>query len=199
MDPMSSEQRREAEVKAITARLARRIRQLRRERDWSLSDLSEASGVSRSMLSQIERNEASPTLSVAYRIAKAFGISLGELVSDPEEPEGIEVIRSNDEAYFFRRDETCSLRTLFPLRLEKEVEFYELKLRAGHALRSEPHLEGTREFVTVHQGKVRVCSADDAVELGRGDSAHYRADVVHSIENIGRGDAVVFLVAIYRR
>ena len=199
METISSEHRREAEIQALTLQLARRLRKLRREREWSLSDLSKASGVSRSMLSQIERGEVSPTLSVAFRVAKAFGMSLGELISDPEEPPGIEVIRADEEAYYFRRDESCSLRTLFPLRLEKDVEFYELKLTPGCALKSEPHLEGTREFVTVHKGRVRISSGNDHVELTRGDSAHYRADLPHVVENIGRGDAVVFLVAIYRR
>ncbi|NOX55334.1 MAG: helix-turn-helix domain-containing protein [Planctomycetes bacterium] len=196
---LSSVEKHEADVAEAAQRLARRIRELRQQHGWSLAELADVSGVSRSMLSQIERNEASPTFNVAYRIAKAFGMSLGELVQAPDEPAGIEVIRADDESYHFRKDDTCSVRTLFPLRLEKDVEFYEVKLRPGHALRSEPHLEGTREFLTVHKGRIQIQSGGHSAVLGPGDSGHYRADVPHAIENVGRGDAVAFLVAVYRR
>ncbi len=47
-------------------------------------------------------------------------------------------------------------------------------------------------------GKIRVKSGNDAEELNRGDSASYRADVPHAIVNIGQGQALVFLVDIYR-
>ena len=65
-------------------------------------------------------------------------------------------------------------------------------------MRSAPHFEGTREFLTVQKGRVRVESAGDAEELNPGDSASYRADVPHAIINSGRGDATVFLIVIYR-
>lgn len=181
-----------------TERLSRRVRELRRERQWTLERMATASGVSRSMLSQIERNEANPTFNVAYRVARAFGMSLGELVDVPEDTGGINVIRAEDESFIFREDAECSLRTLFPLDLAKNVEFYELKLRAGCVLHSSPHMDGTSEFVTVQKGTLRVCSGDQTTDLNTGDSAHYTADVAHSIENTGRGEAVAFLVAVYR-
>jgi quercetin dioxygenase-like cupin family protein len=50
----------------------------------------------------------------------------------------------------------------------------------------------------VQKGRIRVESGDDAEELERGDSVNYRADVPHAILNVGKGDALVFLVDIYR-
>jgi mannose-6-phosphate isomerase-like protein (cupin superfamily) len=82
--------------------------------------------------------------------------------------------------------------------LEKDVEFYELRLSPGGELRSSAHFDGTREYLTVERGKVRIESADESTDLSRGDSASFRADVPHAIVNIGRGDAVVFLVDIYQ-
>lgn len=150
------------------------------------------------MLSQIERNQANPTLAVAFRIAEAFGMTLGELVETPQATTHIDVIRADDRAHHYRSDQDCRIRTLSPLHLEKDVEFYEVRLQAGGALRSAPHFEGTREFLTVQQGRVTVTSDKDATELRKGDSAGYRADVPHAIENSGRGVAVLFLVVIYR-
>lgn len=174
-----------------------RVRELRKKRGWTLEQMSAACGVSRSMLSEIERERANPTLAVAYRIAQAFGISLGELVQMPNVSHQIDVIRADDRTFHFRSDRHCSIRTLSPLNLEKSVEFYEIVLRSGSALKSSPHFEGARELLTVQHGTVRVTSSDETAEIRQGDSAHYRADVSHCIENVGGDEAKLFLVVTY--
>ena len=139
----------------ISRRFGRRLRQLRSERNWSLETLASRSGVSRSMISQIEREQANPTLAV-------------------------------------------TLRTLSPLNLEKDVELYELQLEPAGALRSAPHFAGTREYLTVVKGSIRVESGDDSDSLHTGDSANYRADIPHAIINDGPHQALAILVVIYR-
>jgi len=183
---------------AVSSHLCRRVKQLRVERGWSLDSLSKACGVSRSMLSQIERNQTNPTLAVMFRIAQAFGMSLGQLVETPGATSNVDVIRAADRAYHYRSDKDCEIRTLSPLHLEKDVEFYEVQLQAGGSLRSAPHFAGTREFLTVESGQVRVESGGDAEVLTPGDSASYRADVPHAIINTGKAVATIFLVDIYR-
>ncbi len=150
------------------------------------------------MLSQIERGEANPTLAVTVRIAHAFGVPLGDLV-EAADSSSIEVVRADDRRFHYRSDEECEIRTLSPLQLEKDVEFYEVLLKPGGVLRSAPHFRGTREFLTVERGKVRIESADDTTELARGDSASYRADVPHALASVGRGETVLFLVVIYSK
>jgi quercetin dioxygenase-like cupin family protein len=150
------------------------------------------------MLSQIERDQTNPTLAVMFRIAQAFGMSLGQFVEVPGATSAVDVIRAVDRAYHYRSDGYCQIRTLSPLHLEKDVEFYEVTLQPKGALRSSPHFEGTREFLTVQKGNIRVESAGDAEELKPGDSASYRADVPHAVVNIGRSAAMIFLVDIYR-
>lgn len=176
-----------------------RVRSLRKSKGFTLEQLASLSGVSRSMLSQIERGAANPTLGVAFRIAQAFGMSLGDLVDVPGGGGRIDVVRSGDRSSLFRDDDQCRIRTLSPLHLEKDVEFYELTLKIGGSLVSAPHFEGTREFLTIEQGRVRLVSGEESSELGPGDSAHYPADVPHRIENLGTGEAVAFLVDIYGR
>lgn len=181
----------------INSQISQRVRGLRQQRSWSLEQLATASGVSRSMLSQIERSQANPTLAVTCKIAQAFGMSLAEFVEIPAASTSIHVIRGDDPEHLFRSDDHVEIRTLSPLNLEKDVEFYQVRLKAGGALRSAPHFQGTREFLTVEQGRVRIQSATDSAELNKGDSTTYRADVSHAIENIGKGEAMVFLVVIY--
>jgi len=193
-----TETRAELSPDEISGQLSQRVRALRKERGWSLDSLSAACGVSRSMLSQIERGEANPTLAVTVRISQAFGIALGELVEAPISTSSIEVIRAEDRTFHYRSDAECRIRTLSPLHLEKDVEFYEVLLHSGGKLQSAPHFKGTREFLTVEKGKIQLESGDDSTLLGPGDSASYRVDVSHTILNTGRGEAVLFLVVIYQ-
>jgi transcriptional regulator with XRE-family HTH domain len=183
---------------SLCRHLGARVRHLRKARGWSLEALANASGVSRSMLSQIERDRVNPTVAVTLRIARAFCMTIGELVESPGATSSVMVIRADDKAYHYRSDKLCCIRTLSPLNLEKDVEFYEVLLQPGGELRSAPHFEGTREFLTVEKGRVRVESAGDAEQLGPGDSATYRADVPHALVNAGRSEALLFLVDIYR-
>jgi transcriptional regulator with XRE-family HTH domain len=183
---------------AINRHLGGRVKQLRGTRGWSLEALANASGVSRSMLSQIEREQANPTLAVTLRIAQAFGLALGELLEMPGATSSVTVIRADDRTYHYRSDKHCRIRTLSPLNLEKDVEFYEVQLEPGGALRSSPHFQGTREFLTVQKGQIRVESGEDSETLNPADSATYRADLPHAIVNVGRGEALIFLVDIYQ-
>lgn len=187
-----------ATADAINEDLGRRVKKLRGDRGWSLEELASASGVSRSMLSEIERERANPTLSVTYRVARAFGLSLQDLLESADSASTIQTIRAADRAQIFRKDKQCQIRTLSPLNLEKDVEFYELRLPLHGALRSQPHVDGTREFLTVEEGSVELQSGNSSETLGKGDSATYRADVAHDIVNTGKHEALLFLVVIYR-
>jgi transcriptional regulator with XRE-family HTH domain len=179
---------------ALGEHLSRRLRSLRNARGWSLARLGQLSGVSRSMLSEIERNEANPTVAVALAIARALGVSLNELVGYPEGDDLLRVIRHDDEQYVYRSDHQCRIRTLSPLSPERELEFYEIQLNIGGELRSAPHFVGTREFLTVGHGRVRVEVHDRNATLGAGDSIAYPADVPHAIVNVGEDEALVFLI-----
>ena len=185
-------------AESISRHLGGRVKEMRAQRGWSLEELAKASGVSRSMLSQIEREQANPTLAVTLRIAKAFGLGLSEMLELPGASSSLHVIRAQDHTYHYRSDKDCRIRTLSPLNLEKDVEFYLVELQTGGALRSAPHFEGTREFLTVQKGKLRVESGTEAEELEPGDSASYRADLPHALVNIGKTEAIVFLVDIYQ-
>jgi transcriptional regulator with XRE-family HTH domain len=184
-------------IEPVAQHVCEQVKALRKTRRWTLQQLAASSGVSRSMLSQIERGTANPTLAVAYRIAQAFGISLAELVDTPDTTPRIDVVRADDRTHLFRDDSDCRIRTLSPLHLEKDVEFYEVCLSAGGKLQSAPHFEGTREFLTVQKGCIELISGEESCELKQQDSAHYPADVTHEINNKAKGESMVFLVVIY--
>ena len=199
---MGAKSKRSAELSSgsvaeIGKQLCQRVKQLRGAKGWSLEALAQASGVSRSMLSQIERNQANPTLVVTLRIARAFGVELSDLVPHSGATPMIEVVRAGDRTYHYRSDESCQIRTLSPLHLEKDVEFYEVRLKKGGVLRSAAHYKGTREFLTVQKGRLRVESGDDVEELEEGDSASYHVDITHALINTSRSETLLLLVVIY--
>lgn len=174
--------------------LCQRVTELRKKNKLTLEQLAAASGVSRSMLSQIERGQANPTLTVTFRIAQAFGISIGELVDQPWASSAIELVHGDDPNNVFREDDECRIRTLSPLHMEKDIEFYELRIAPKCSLSSAAHYEGTKELLTVVNGSARVYSGETECVLSEGDSAHYRADLQHTIENSGRKELVCYLV-----
>jgi transcriptional regulator with XRE-family HTH domain len=178
--------------------LGERIRALRDERGWSLDALASASGVSRSMLSEIERNQANPTLVVTHRIARAFGLGISELIEPRGGAPTIQVVRAHDPAQVFRADRRHQVRTLSPLSSEKDIEFYEVRLPAKGDLRSQAHVAGTREMLVVAAGEIRIESGVDTQLLTAGDSAIFRADLPHALVNAGAAEAVIYLVDVYR-
>lgn len=188
-----------AQTEGIRRALSDRIRAVRKRKGWTLEQLAAASGVSRSMLSQIERYQANPTLTAVYRIAQGLGLALSALLEEAHQATAIEIIRADDRTYHYRLDRRCRWRTLSPLHLEKDIEFHELLLSPGGVLRSPAHFSGTHEFLTVRHGTVRVTTGDQTCELHPGDSAYYPADTSHMLENIGTDDAVTFMVVAYMR
>ena len=174
--------------------LGSKVIELRKKHKLTLDQLAATSGVSRSMLSQIERGQANPTLTVTFRIAQAFHMSIGELVDQPWASSTIEVVHGEDKSNLFRSDKECQIRTLSPLHSEKNIEFYELTIAPNSSLTSAPHYEGTKELLTIASGRATLVSGDNSTELSEGDSAHYRGDLKHSIINAGDTELVCYLV-----
>ncbi|MEK6346455.1 MAG: XRE family transcriptional regulator [Burkholderia sp.] len=179
-------------------RVGETIQRLRNERKLTLDDLSRAAGVSKSMLSEIERDKANPTIAVAWRLTNALGISLDELFAPPKSPETIRVDGQHDIPTLAGHDGQYQLRVWGPIELAGRFEWYELTLPAGGALVSNAHEPGTREHLTVLAGAVEIEAGSQARRLKTGETARYAADAPHAIRNAGRGEAKALLIVIHR-
>lgn len=176
------------------AHLGKRLKALRAESRLTLGQLSQMAGVSKAMLSQIEQHKVNPTIAVMLKVASALQLNIGELLNMPAEKNIIRVIPHTDANYSLQAGPGCFIRTLSPLSLEKNIEFYKIKLDAGAEQRSEGHFPGTQEFLHVSKGKIRVVSGDQQVDLAAGDSVQYRCDITHMLKNIGRRAAEAYMV-----
>lgn len=171
------------------------IRRLRQERQLSLDQLARVSGVSKSMLSQIERNLANPTVSVVWRLSNALQIGIEELLGgEAPAPAGVSLVHAHETPTIGSRDGQCRLRILGPLDLAGRFEWYELSIQPGGALESEPHEPGTREHLTVLHGTLEVQSGAALERARMGETARYAADVRHAIRNPGKTPASALLV-----
>jgi len=176
---------------AILSLLPNRVKDARRAKGLSLDAVAKLSGVSRSMVSQIERGESSPTISTLWNLTKALQVDFAGLLENDLENR-IEVLRSEDVPAIENHGTGCSIRILSPPEEAGRHEVYELRFAQDGVLNSMPHAQGSREHLTVIEGTLTVTSGDSAEQLATGDTARYAVDVPHKI--IADGPARAFLV-----
>ena len=175
------------------------LQKMRLERGLTLEDLSRAAGVSKSMLSQIEREKANPTIAVAWRLANALGVSIGELLSAETRPtEAIHLLEAHELPTLPGDHAGYVLRILGPMELAGKFEWYELTLAVGGILASSPHDPGVSEHLTLLQGSMELEVGGETKRLKTGATARYAADRPHSIRNAGKTEAKALLVVTHR-
>jgi len=172
------------------------LRRLRTRRGLSLERLAQVSGVSRAMLGQIELAQSAPTINVLWKIARALGVTFSALISARAES-GVLVLRAAEAKVLTSKDRSFSSRALFPFDEPRRVEFYELRLTPGGVEDADAHPPGTGENLVVTQGSVEIDLAGDTHRLEVGDSILFEADAPHAYRNVGRGEAVMYLVMTY--
>ncbi len=174
---------------------------LRQAQGLSLEELSRKAGVSKSMLSQIERAQANPTVAVVWRLANALGVPLAELLGKTSAPvrPAITLVPAHATPSLRNPDASGELRILGPLELAGQFEWYALSLQAGGVLESQAHEEGTQEHLTLLSGSVEVTAGSGSQRLKAGETARYGADVPHAIRNCGKSSASAWLVVVHPR
>ncbi len=169
-----------------------RVRALREAMGLSLRDLGERAGVSAPMLSQVERGETSPTLSVAGRIARGLELSLSQLLR-LDEGEGVTVVRAGARRPGRGRSEGHSYEILTPAipgqRAEVSTHVLEASAATGGAGDPPIHEPGSRETALVTAGSLELHCAGVRHELSEGDAVTFDADLPHHFENPGAREA----------
>jgi transcriptional regulator with XRE-family HTH domain len=174
--------------------LAEEVRIHRKQRGLSLDALAELSGVSRSMISKVERAEAVPSTAVLARLAEALGVTFSRLMAPATEREVLHIPASRqpvlrDEATGFLR------RCISPVLPGRGIDWVLNTLPAkGTTGEFVPHRRGISEYIFVSKGKLSAVIGDRTIILVEGDSLYFEADAGHSFTNIGSGPCDYFLV-----
>ena len=178
----------------ISLRTGRAVKQQREAAGFSLRVLAVRSGISASMISDIERGAKSPTVTTLVRLAQALGVGAAALVDG-----GIGVA---PRIRVLRRGEGSSgehparWNSLGPSGLGSRIDFMRYQVPPSTVLGpSAAHAPGTVEHVHVAAGTVRVTVGDEMVELSAGDGCSCRTDVPHGVENPDPSvEALIYLV-----
>jgi XRE family transcriptional regulator, regulator of sulfur utilization len=175
--------------------VAQNLKRIREERNLSLDKLAELTGVSKSMLGQVERGESSPTISTVWKISNGLKVSFTTLLNSPQSDttliykENINPLVEDNGKY--------RLYPILSLEEGRPFEIYVIEIDAGGFLSAEAHPAGTQEFLTVFSGQLSVRVNDEEFLITGGNSIRFHADRPHSYLNPCEEMARINLVISY--
>ena len=171
------------------------LKRLRRKNKLSLEGAANLTGVSKSMIAQIERGEVNPTVSIVWKLANGFRISFTELMNRPETT--IEIINKNETNQLIEDHGKYRNYPLFPFDPKRRFEMYTIEIDPSGQLDASPHPHETQEFITVFSGHLTLSVNDETFYLSAGDSIRFKADSIHTYHNPGDDLCQLSMVIYY--
>jgi len=181
-----------------SAALGKTIQRLRKAYNMSLGELSEQSGVAKSIISQIERNETNPTISTVMRLSRALDTTIDEVLRPDQRANFIEYQSRSGIPMLESQDGLCRLAIAGPLNLVEVIQWYDFHSKPGGVLESEPHQPGAVEHLYVLAGEIEVTVGEETRRINKGESLRYRGDLAHRLRNAGDTDAHATMVLVLR-
>jgi transcriptional regulator with XRE-family HTH domain len=179
--------------------LGKTIQRLRKAYNMSLGELSEQSGVAKSIISQIERNETNPTLGTVYRLSRALDTTIEEVLREEDTASAFLEHQARPAVPILEsEDGLCRLAIIGPLNLVDWLQWYDFRAQTAGVLESDPHPKGTVEHLYVIAGTLEVTVGEESRTLKTGEALRYRADRPHKITNTGGEPAHATMVLVVK-
>ena len=175
-------------------KIGQEIQRLRLELNFTLDQLAAKSGVSKSILSQIERDHSNPTLATIWRITKALESPLEDILSANNDKYRFEKLSRNATPEVTSEDNAFRLRILGTLNTVSSVQWYEFNAKPGAELVSESHGKGSLESITLCGGNLTITIEDEIQKICAGETLRYQTDLPHILKNEGNKDSHGFMV-----
>ncbi len=150
----------EAGAASLSNQLGQAVLKLRKGYGLSLADLSQHSGVAKSIISQIERNETNPTLTTIWRLAHALDVSIESMLRGADEGPFIEHLSRGATPILVSDDGLCRLAVIGWLKTVDWLQWYDFQADPGGVLESTAHLRGSVECLSVLDGELEVNVGD---------------------------------------
>ncbi|MGN0481924.1 MAG: helix-turn-helix domain-containing protein [Lachnospiraceae bacterium] len=169
------------------------LKKIRLARGYSLDQVAEQTGVSKSMLGQIERGTANPTIGILGKIVSGLRVELNDLVKTPGEgvfpvcKEWLLPTKELKDAY--------RVYTYFPYEKERNFELYVIEVEPGAVYYSGAHGENTKEYVIVETGELWLNVGRESYCVKAGDAIRFDSDKDH--EYLNKGETELRLVSIF--
>ncbi|MGM9614214.1 MAG: helix-turn-helix domain-containing protein [Oscillospiraceae bacterium] len=173
------------------------IKAIREQKKLTLEAAAKQTGVSRSMLAQIEKGDVNPTISVLWKIANGYKVSFTSLMDD--RMQAPLVIRAADISPLMEDEGKYMNYPAFPFQEDRLFETYRIQIEPGGFLQAQPHMAGTEEYITVFAGEVEIWAGQNAFRLAEGDSLRFKADEEHSYKNIGTVPVHLHMLIYYAK
>lgn len=181
----------------ITATIAANTKRIREQKKLTLDTAASVTGVSRSMLAQIEKGEVNPTISVLWKIANGYKVSFSSLVE--AKGDHVAVIRQADMRPLEADEGRYLNYPIFSFDEQTLFETYRIVIETGGSLSAQPHMKGAVEYITVFSGQVEITVAEERFQLSKGDSIRFCADVPHTYQNPGAEVVELSMLIFYCR
>ena len=169
----------------ISEQIARRLREERTQRGWSLDELAGRSQVSRAMISKIERKVSTPTAVLLARLADALGLSLSSLMFTKRAP-GHSVTRLGDQIQWRDPASGYTRRLVSPAAQVGDAEIVAVDFPAGARVRfaaaATLHIDGQ---VLLLEGCLQLAFGAELLTLHPGDCARIAIHLEHELHNPG--------------
>lgn len=178
--------------------LGKTIQRLRKAYNLSLGELSNQSGVAKSIISQIERNETNPTLGTVWRLTRALDTTVDEVLKTDNQPNFIGHATKTAIPILTSQDGLCTLAIIGALNAVEWLQWYDLIAKPGGMLESEAHQAGCVEHLSVLSGTLEVTVNGETKIVKAGETLRYRGDRDHKIKNSGTQDAHATMVDIMK-
>ena len=173
----------EAGAVALSGQLGKTVQRLRKAYNLSLSELADQSGVAKSIISQIERNETNPTLATIWRLAQALDVSIDRVLQGTEDDAFVGKSSKADTPMLVSDDGRCRLGIIGWIKTVDWLQWYDFSADPGGVLESEAHQRGSIECLSVLEGELEVEVAGTIDRAKAGETLRYRCDRPHVIRN----------------
>lgn len=173
----------------IDKNIAANLKRIRKARNMSLDMLAEKTGVSKSMLGQIERGESNPTVSTISKIVEGLKVPFEELIYKKEE--NIMMPSIEDAPVYKEKDGAYSIHIMLPYDTGRNFEIYQGSIRPDAIFRESARGENIWEFVTVLKGEVELKIDEEDFHIPENASFYFACDREHSYHNVGTENAIV--------
>lgn len=175
----------EAGAQVLSGQLGKTIQRLRKAYNLSLSELAEQSGVAKSIISQIERNETNPTLATIWRLSQALDVSIERVLATVEDEPFIERSSRADTPMLVSDDGRMRLSIIGWIKTVEWLQWYDVQSEPGGVLESDAHQRGSVEHLSVLDGDFEVEVAGSVQRAKAGETLRYRCDRPHTVRCIG--------------
>ncbi|MGI6359194.1 MAG: helix-turn-helix domain-containing protein [Bacillota bacterium] len=174
------------------------VKEMRRKKQMTLQNLSEASGLSIALLSQLENDQANPTLSTLRKVAEALGMSVFALLAQEEIGHGSVKVERNISRRAFTAPRFNTVFEILSLSYSSNrMQALMADIEPGMSTCDEPMAHGTwndEEWAIVLEGEVQLEVGRERHHMQVGDCAHFHPVLPHRFTNIGRTKASIVSV-----